>query len=325
MNDSRHFQTESVRNGNSFVTSQPVSFPRPPLLQRGGSSALWQSVLFASQERRGHMPRTVQVPDGWLQLIRGPRPQSAKWPPFVTKLEAAMAAVGESDPTYEGLQDALKKAKAQAQVRPVADRIASSKVFWSRIDISTGKVAIQRASWPTPRHDWPPSFWRSPMAALPPTVPADFAQELAKLRVCVQQLQRENTDLRSQLQFEGQGCEERERKFVKFDTRSGTSTPQSRSRRGLHGAECAPISRIVRVICPDGDTDQQRRGQRALEPFQPIVKLTTCRSVRARARLRVCAWARRPTWAQTSHHTALRFWFGHREFGVSRTNSVAPG
>ena len=50
------------------------------------------------------------------------------------------------------------------------------------------------------------------IAAPPPTVPADFAQELAELRACVQQLQRENTDLRSQLQFEGQGCEERERK-----------------------------------------------------------------------------------------------------------------
>ena len=80
----------------------------------------------------------------------------------VTKLEAAMAAVGESDPTFAGLQDALKKAKAQAQVRPVADRIASSKVFieraeedhhWSRrsfpgsggFHVSAGKVAIRRA------------------------------------------------------------------------------------------------------------------------------------------------------------------------------------
>ena len=30
------------------------------------------------------MPRkgwsTAQVPDGWLQVIRGPRPQSVKWP-----------------------------------------------------------------------------------------------------------------------------------------------------------------------------------------------------------------------------------------------------
>ena len=34
--------------------------------------------------RRRSVPRkgwsTDQVPDGWLQLVRGPRPQSTKWP-----------------------------------------------------------------------------------------------------------------------------------------------------------------------------------------------------------------------------------------------------
>ena len=50
----------------------------------------------------------------------------------VAKLEAAMAALGESDPTYLALQEALKKAKAQSQVRPVEERIASSKVFIER-------------------------------------------------------------------------------------------------------------------------------------------------------------------------------------------------
>ena len=97
-----------------------MSFPRPPLLQRGGSGALWQLVLFASQEKRCHMPRTVQVPG---QLTH-PRSSSTirKVAARVTKLEAAMAAVGESDPTYEGLQDALKKAKAQAQI-PVVEGV----------------------------------------------------------------------------------------------------------------------------------------------------------------------------------------------------------
>ena len=70
-------------------------------------------------------------------------------------------------------------------------------------------------------------------------------------------------------------------KLVKFDSRFGISTPQSRSRRRLHGAECAPVSRIVRVVCLDG---RQRRGQYAFEPFQPTVKLTAYRSAGVRAR-----------------------------------------
>ena len=283
-----------------------------------------------------------------MQLIRGPRPQSAKWPmkgsaelqregsgnsssrfsswsasPWssawsttrgevlsnararVTKLEAAMA-VGKSDPTYVGLQDALKKAKAQAQVRPVADRIASSKVFIERAKkrIITGREEVSRAQealtsaqakLQSEEHGLANAEARlasllleesNGIAAPPQSL--DFAQELAELRVCVQQMQQENTDLRSQLQFEGQGCEGRERKHPRNLSCStldlALSTPQSRSRRRLHGAECAPVSRIVRVVCPDGDTDRQRRGQCALEPFQPTVKLTAYRSARAGAR-----------------------------------------
>ena len=54
---------------------------RPPLLQRFVVS---RTFGVPETERRGCMPRkgrsTVQVPDGWLQVIRGPRPQSVKWP-----------------------------------------------------------------------------------------------------------------------------------------------------------------------------------------------------------------------------------------------------
>ena len=50
----------------------------------------------------------------------------------VAKLEAAMAALGESDPTYPALQEALKKAKGQIHVRHVEERVASSKTFLER-------------------------------------------------------------------------------------------------------------------------------------------------------------------------------------------------
>ena len=43
-----------------------------------------------------------------------------------------MAALGESDPTYSMLQEALKKAKALTHVRPVDERIASSRTFIDR-------------------------------------------------------------------------------------------------------------------------------------------------------------------------------------------------
>ena len=116
------------------------------------------------------MPRkgwqSVDVPSGWVQIIRGPRPEAATWPrrgetpqpaqrrqsnvPFprqepvdpdtalasarllVTKLERAMEVVGESDPIYPGLVGALKRARTQAQVRPVADRISATESFIER-------------------------------------------------------------------------------------------------------------------------------------------------------------------------------------------------
>ena len=44
-----------------------------------------------------------------------------------------MAAVGETDPTFKYLQEALKKAKAQCQVRTVEDRTALSKELIDRV------------------------------------------------------------------------------------------------------------------------------------------------------------------------------------------------
>ena len=43
-----------------------------------------------------------------------------------------MEVVGESNPIYPGLVDALKRARAQAQVRPVADRISATESFIER-------------------------------------------------------------------------------------------------------------------------------------------------------------------------------------------------
>ena len=196
------------------------------------------------------MPRkgwsTVQVPDGWLQLIRGPCPQAVKWPTKgpnqkkshgqgpspvksrrtsqvaqpppaegqrghtpeevisnararVTKLEVAMAAVGETDPTFGALQEALKKAQSQAQARPVADRIASTKVFIERAKkrvtvcreevsraqelFAQAQTKLQSEEQGLVRHVCGLFFRRVRRAEEPlPTAPASFAHELAELQ-----------------------------------------------------------------------------------------------------------------------------------------------
>ena len=50
----------------------------------------------------------------------------------VVKLVAALVAIGEEDPAAAGLQEALSKARLQAQVRPVQDRITHTEAFLSR-------------------------------------------------------------------------------------------------------------------------------------------------------------------------------------------------
>ena len=50
----------------------------------------------------------------------------------VVKLEAAIMAIGDEDLAVAGLKEALAKARAQAQLRPVQDRIAHTEAFLDR-------------------------------------------------------------------------------------------------------------------------------------------------------------------------------------------------
>ena len=50
----------------------------------------------------------------------------------VEKLEAALLALGEGDDMFRVLQEALKKARAQEQERPVSERIHATKLFLER-------------------------------------------------------------------------------------------------------------------------------------------------------------------------------------------------
>ena len=52
----------------------------------------------------------------------------------VVKLEAAIIAIGDEDRAVAGLKEALAKARAQAQLRPVQERIAHTEAFLGRFD-----------------------------------------------------------------------------------------------------------------------------------------------------------------------------------------------
>ena len=326
---------------------------RPPLLQRGGSGALWQLVLFASQVRRGHLPRkgwsTVQVPDGRL-VATHPRststirkvadegsaevqregsgnsssrfsswsasPWSSAWS---TTRGGAFQCKGPRDqiggsngssrrvrPTYAGLQDALKKAKAQAQVRPVADRIASSKVFIERAkkriltgheEVSRAQEALTSAQVKLQSEEQRLANAEARLASLLleesngiaaplPTVPCRFRAGVGRVACLCPAVSEGSTPIsvlncnsKVKVAKNGKGniqeiCQVRHSIWHRYTT----ITVARRSARG----RVRPYLKDCRV-CPDGDI-RQRRGQRAHEPFQPIVKLTTCRSLRAGAR-----------------------------------------
>ena len=156
---------------------------------------------------RAHSLRALQVPPS------PPEEVVSNAPTRVAKLEAAMAALGESDPTYSTLQEALKKAKAQVHVRPVDERIVSAKTFIERAkkrigccrdDVAwaqrpcagSGEAPVGGAKSSTGRS----TFHRGVRGfeEVPPTLPANFAHELAELRACVEELRREITEVRSE-------------------------------------------------------------------------------------------------------------------------------
>ena len=116
------------------------------------------------------------------------------------------------------------------------------------------------------------------MEDVPPTMPANFAHELAELRACVQELRRENTDLRSELQSAGRGGERTEagQEFGELYSRFGFSELEcSESPRNVSGSESSHFEwRTCRIILQDANDDRQCRRHFAFESFQPAFRLT---------------------------------------------------
>ena len=146
-----------------------------------------------------------------------------------------MAALGESDPTYTTLQEALKKAKALTHVRPVDERIASSRTFTDRAKKRIGicreqvvraQEVLAQAQAKLQSEEQSLVEGEARLAALirNQRVEGGSSSDLAShhfrprvggMRACVSQLRQENSDLRCELQSGGRGGEERDRKQVR--------------------------------------------------------------------------------------------------------------
>ena len=141
--------------------------------------------------------------------------------------------IGRSRPYIPCPSGGIEEAKAQSQARPVEERIASSKVFIERAkkrigicqeEVARAQQVLSKAQAKLQSEeqglaegearlaDLIAESERSREERVPPTMPANFARELAELRACVQELREENSDLRSKLQSGVGGGEERERK-----------------------------------------------------------------------------------------------------------------
>ena len=228
---------------------------------------------------------TVEVPQVWFQMLRGQVPHSEQWPKVdrkvqavlrqqdprgrssrsqgvrqrkeppttripcnpgdvladarsrVGKLEAAISVLDKNDPTVLALKEALRQARSQTQVRPVEERIESTKLFIERAKKRVTSCREELALQLEAQRD---------QERIPPTAPADFAQELAELRVCVAELQRERDELRSEFDSRiGEGQEIRQRKTMSL-------APIPRPCDGRPSIGC-------RSIRSDGNDDQSVR------------------------------------------------------------------
>ena len=63
----------------------------------------------------------------------------------VEKLEAALLALREGDDMFPVLQEGLKKARAQAQERPVSERIHATKLFLERKRVEAARQSTMKA------------------------------------------------------------------------------------------------------------------------------------------------------------------------------------
>ena len=175
---------------------------------RGARSASSPKIFFSTSARSSRQSSSTSV--------EGSRSRCGR---CLLKLEAAISALGEDDPAVSGLEEALQRARSQAQVRPLSQRMRGPRSLLPE-PRSVSRKCARRWSKPSRQSllhrrrfaKRPFSNGVSRLAALqeeagranqpnfvPPTPPAHFTIELATLRECVQELRRERDDLRVEL------------------------------------------------------------------------------------------------------------------------------
>ena len=184
----------------------------------------------------------------WLKVLQGKRPPAEKWPQpskqgqptlqpriqdkvrglhpdvkvsvardRISKLETALAAVGEDDETAPKLQEALRKARHQAQTPPVEVRVKSCENFLERArkNVSKSQEEVARAQQALTEAQQNHAKWVAEVAqaeqrlitlqteaAIPCATASteqaqpDWAAELQQLREKVNELQIQNLELK---------------------------------------------------------------------------------------------------------------------------------
>ena len=196
----------------------------------------------------------------------------------ITKLEAAIAAVGEEDETAPKLKEALRKARQQAQILPIEVRVKSCEQFLERArknvkaqeevsqaqqllmeaqsrhservaEVAEAKVRLITLQTEAASHV---TIVKDPIQE---SNRPDWAAELDQLRQKVNELQIENRAPRilqtsssghlrpcgsARTSFEGRFCARLRRRHHEVDARSS-----SRHSRGNHGRQCSRGGKVV--------------------------------------------------------------------------------
>ena len=213
----------------------------------------------------------------------------------VTKLEAAIAAVGDSDPISVTLKEALSRAKSQAQERPVADRIKHTTIFIERAkkrvaslqqDVTNAQAAVVQAG--TGRSV--AARRRSPFASFDArSEQPDGVSGCAShgtVQFCIRVGAVEGMCGRVAFQrSRGQGAQAAQDSGVVHSRFSSVESNCNRQIRAQWQSACRSSLWCLRQ---DGDTHRQRRFESAQwQPFQSVVFVKSlCARERAKYGLR---------------------------------------
>ena len=167
-------------------------------------------VEFATEGKgKGHAPEEPRAQarqptrrGGPVRFGRNPDEAAADACARVSKLQQAIDVLDAGDPVAHSLQQELKKARAQARIAPVEDRIKSTTAF---VESARKRATEPRRRSPKPKQTsakekpgWPD--WqrkrRAQLRILSPSIPEGLFVELERLRRQVKELTAANSQYR---------------------------------------------------------------------------------------------------------------------------------